>query len=486
MAYKPTTVYVTNTWGVDHTSVVVGDLQFGCSGDVGKENDRKLFSGINLSVDERSARTIGAYDPNGTRLNYDRTFWDLKHIADPNPAFLPFGDCCGAIYGINGVCHTMANRILMAASLKATVNFALGSRSGKLSWFLYGYYGRGAILPYVNVPIAWTTYMSICQKAESTANSENGFSTANIIYNIKLEEAEQEAKLYIQKLLRELESSNSGNDEFYKSVMRHELTNIDSKDLAKDRIAAFLKANLDNASNSDTYSVLDSFGKVEEAMKYAETLCTKQINQFEMNNIVGYAVTQINEELRKFDKDCYDSLGTGRYRSVFGEDYKPGIIVINTKREEEKGLFSKRFTYEQVFDCMREPWYPVPGKAFKASHLKVPFSFLTILTELNVKNKIFYFEGTKGANDSIAQLSLWMADDANKTNAKCIVANGSIYGLNTYGIFYESDVRFGSEGYGYLISPVKPLNYGSSWTWQPTVGKVTTFSDLEEYGNRRA
>jgi len=473
-----TTVYVTNGWGVDHTSVVVDDLQFGCSGDVGKAGDRVLITGS--GVNKNFARTIGAFDPGGSRKDYDRAFWDLKHITDPNLAFLALGDCCGLVYGVQGVCHTMANRILLAGG-KRTVNFELKSASGVLSWFLYGYYGRMAVTPYVSIPAPWPLYLSLCESAHKLVSSNRVNSVAEFMYTMKMEQAQKQMKVYIDSFIKELKTSNALDDSLYVSVMQHELSNIESKDLATSRVDTFLRKNISNASNSDMNSIIDAFEQIEDTIKQAETLYETQYSQIETVNSVGFVVSRINEDFRRFDKICSETLGNERYKTLFGEDYNSGIIVVNTKKEEEKGLFAKRFTWEQVFDCKRIPWYPEPGKSFRAYDLGVPYSFIAKVSKDVVKDKVFFFEGVKGKDDTILQLSLWIADDVNKANAKCIVANGTIYGLNTYGIFYESDIRFSSEGYGYLISPVKPLNYGGDLTWQPTIGKTTKFSDLEKY-----
>jgi hypothetical protein len=94
-----------------------------------------------------------------------------------------------------------------------------------------------------------------------------------------------------------------------------------------------------------------------------------------------------------------------------------------------------------------------------------------------LQDKIFYFEGVRGDNDAIRQLSLWIADDENKTNPKCIVANGKIYGLASNGFLYVNSVK----DYGYFFSTKAAYRYGDSVTTQPTVGEATKYSQLEEY-----
>ena len=168
---------------------------------------------------------------------------------------------------------------------------------------------------------------------------------------------------------------------------------------------------------------------------------------------------------------------------------------------EETGLFKKRFSHRQVFDCKREPLWPKKGMDFTVCLFAVPYNAITGVqfSEKDVENKIFYFEGLKGENDSIKKLSLWIADDVNKANSKCIVENGSIYGLSPENFLYESEAPFDPSaqkgekraanypaesfgGFGFYFSVTREFNYNGKdqVTWRTSIEKVTQFSVLEK------
>ena len=168
---------------------------------------------------------------------------------------------------------------------------------------------------------------------------------------------------------------------------------------------------------------------------------------------------------------------------------------------EETGLFKKRFSYKQVFDCKREPLWPQKDKDFTVCLFAAPYNAVTgkQFPENDLVNKIFYFEGQKREDDSIEKLSLWIADDKNKTNAKCIVENGVIYGLTLDNFLYESEAEFNPVthkgetqaerypdasfgGFGFYFSVNKEYKYrgNDKVTWRSSVEKVTKFSVLEK------
>jgi len=171
------------------------------------------------------------------------------------------------------------------------------------------------------------------------------------------------------------------------------------------------------------------------------------------------------------------------------------------KNNEETGLFKKRFSHKQVFDCKREPLWPKKDTDFTVCLFAAPYDAVTgkQIQENDLINKIFYFEGVKGENDTIEKLSLWMADDINKTNSKCIVENGSIFGLTIENFLYESEAlfdpsirkgeklaeRYPSEsfgGFGFYFSVNREYNYrgNDKVTWRSSIEKVTQFSVLEK------
>jgi len=174
---------------------------------------------------------------------------------------------------------------------------------------------------------------------------------------------------------------------------------------------------------------------------------------------------------------------------------------MENNNNEETGLFKKRFSYRQVFDCKREPLWPKKDTDFTVCLFAPPYNAITgaQIPENDLKDKIFYFEGVKGENDSIKKLSLWIADDKTKTNSKCIVENGSIYALSLENFLYESEAKFDPithkgetqaerysdasfGGFGFYFSVNREFNYrgNDEVTWRSSVEKVTKFSVLEK------
>ena len=166
---------------------------------------------------------------------------------------------------------------------------------------------------------------------------------------------------------------------------------------------------------------------------------------------------------------------------------------------EEKGLFGKRFSHKQVFNCKREPMWPKKDMDFTVCLFEAPYNAITgvQIPEDDLRDKIFYFDGIQGENDTIEKLSLWIADDGNKTNPKCIAENGSIFGLTIENFLYESENEVGPNfrkgisarypnasfgGYGYYFSVNREFNYhgNDKMTWRSPIEKVTQFTVLEK------
>lgn len=108
------------------------------------------------------AKAICCFDPDESRTDFGRKIGGR----------LLAGDCCGIVYGVTGVCHQMANRILVG-----TGNGFMTSAAGYwLRVTTYGPLGTGAspLLPYdpatllvwiskvATVGIAWAVYEAAC------------------------------------------------------------------------------------------------------------------------------------------------------------------------------------------------------------------------------------------------------------------------------------------------------------------------------------
>lgn len=328
-----TTVYVTDGWMLDHTSAVAGGARFGCSWDVGQSGDRVL---LETYLDPEYARIIGAFDPGGVRGDYDRAFWDLKHLLEPNLAFRPYGDCCGLIYGRQGVCHTMANRLLLAGPGKETVNFKLKSFSGAASWLLYGYYGRRAVMPYLLTEITRFAYLAVCEKVFRLLRAGAGEApeAEDFVRSLTEDRLANYTDAYVREFLREMNNMPSGAacDDFYRDVMRYELMYPDDPDAALARADIFFRNRPGGAvlSGAEANSLLDAFYQVERAMKKLESDRAVGESQPTCGKSTGAVAFPVDSSLREFNVFCRETLGA-RYKEFFGGEYNPDEFVLKSK-----------------------------------------------------------------------------------------------------------------------------------------------------------
>jgi hypothetical protein len=193
---------------------------------------------------------------------------------------------------------------------------------------------------------------------------------------------------------------------------------------------------------------------------------------------MGVFTDRLTGEINAFSDYCCDLLGEKGYERLFDGKYEKNLKFVGNN---ESGFFRGRFSTRQVFNCRRDPEYPLPGETFTVSDFCVPVSKLIKVNADTLKNKIFFFEGVEGENDSVRRISLWIGDNVCKSNPQCISAAGKVYGLGEGGFLYVSDIGTEKEN-GYFVSVKQPFNYGNERvTWAPDSGEVKRFSDLKNY-----
>lgn len=131
------------------------------------------------------------------------------------------------------------------------------------------------------------------------------------------------------------------------------------------------------------------------------------------------------------------------------------------------------FSEQQVFDCQRSPAFPIADQSFSVSNLSYPLGVDTQITKETVKGKLFYFKATKGKEDTIEKIGLYMVDPCG-TMPICIVESGTIYGCGEKGFLYVSE----KQGYGYFVSLFDTYSSGDTVTWKPVKMQICKYSEL--------
>lgn len=267
----------TKVGNAEHTYVCIdvddnpnNRYQFSCYGATTGTNNHfpviKSLGDLNLAV------AICCGDPTDKRKIYNK-----------------LSDRSGIIYGISGVCHQMANRILLAAKNNYIV---LAPPSSTITFFIYGPYGYG-----------WKEYLE--QSIEITFKMTKN--NSNLI--------NKDRTAAVQKLLNNKLKilMDENNDKLLAKMLQLELdTRNTNSNLPIKRIKIFAEKNLDK--NFD-YKKIDSLDILFENFIYEkEKLDIKYLE--DRINFIKYAKkinTRCNKMLKLFNKILTDK----EYKKIF-------------------------------------------------------------------------------------------------------------------------------------------------------------------------
>lgn len=177
-----------------------------------------------------------------------------------NNIFNTSEDTSGILYGIQGVCHQMTNRIMYSTGVTVDPSQLYG---GSLSHTLYGVYGHG-----------WKDWLNKCEKQWGNKTSE--YLKMNIL------------------------SKSKGIAKAYLSI---ELSDISEDEKIMKRIDLLLHHN---------YSLRKVIDK---------NALYKAVRDFNNNIQQRNDMKYVENEFQKVNKQFRDVLGDDGYRSVFGMDY---------------------------------------------------------------------------------------------------------------------------------------------------------------------
>lgn len=130
---------------LDHAGVYTGTGDkyiFACAGE--NPDEKQIRYTVSGTGDLKKAITLASGDINAYRRGN---------------VFNTSNDYCGIIYGIDGVCHQMTNRVMYSSGVTMDKSQLYG---GSLSYTLYGVYGHG-----------WDKYLKKCEEQWNNKTSNN-------------------------------------------------------------------------------------------------------------------------------------------------------------------------------------------------------------------------------------------------------------------------------------------------------------------------
>lgn len=211
----------------------------------------------NMPIPDKIRYSMSAIGDLNKSITLSSGNYDAKR---ENNIFDTSEDTSGILYGVQGVCHQMTNRIMYSAGATVDPSQLYG---GSLSHTLYGVYGHG-----------WNDWLSKCEKQWGNKTSEYYKTTI-------LSKAKGIAKSYLR---------------------------IDLSDMSEDtkimkRIDLLLHHNY-------------NFRKVID-----KNILYKAVKDFVNNVHQRNDVKYVENEFQKVNKQFHDVLGDDGYRTVFGMDY---------------------------------------------------------------------------------------------------------------------------------------------------------------------
>lgn len=165
----------------------------------------------------------------------------------------------------------------------------------------------------------------------------------------------------------------------------------------------------------------------------------------------------------------------------------------------ESGLYTGKYSIDQVFDVQRSPAYPVAGQQFTASNFVAPYDANagdgTSIDWTNNRYVKFEFVGlyndikdrpnsmvrahdsfAQGANPPVVALKLY---EANGKLVKTVSATGFVWGLSDEGFLFTAYDK--GNDFGYFITNKGAYDYGASLTIVAKKGLVIDNKDLTNF-----
>lgn len=270
---------------------------------------------------EAFARNICTFDPNNKEVElYKR--WGTKE-------FPLTGDSGGMLYGWHGVCHTLANRLLLTTNKTGmTVNSHIGG--GRLSQMVYGDYGKSNFSPLSHfketheVNITFPDYYSLCDYITRTCQ-EGGTVDVAAYWGTKQFRSGRAACISLVQYY-----GKTSSDKIYSELIPVEVENWNSKAAIDDRIATdrldiIARIQLGNEYDSKQIKTLaDSLATFMNEKMHWENKMTNQLKMAYArpdDTFLSEFVDDINRKFMVFLTKAHELMGDTRFKKLFEIDW---------------------------------------------------------------------------------------------------------------------------------------------------------------------
>lgn len=221
-------------------------------------------------------------------------------------------DDCGLIYGLQGVCHQMANRILSTASHPDVIVMDNTNNSVKglsLSVAIYGFYGR--------------TMQSFAQRLFNIAEADDAASVQN----------NKDFKDFTDSLLHKINRSALISSET-KEILREEINGISTPESRLDIMCRYTFSNklpkdqiklLKDSLSLYTDFLEDETQKIKEYMRGTTAPEDKTIAQKLLS-----VQPHINSGFKQFNAAAFSVLGEKNYKALYKQEYDANFVLCST------------------------------------------------------------------------------------------------------------------------------------------------------------
>lgn len=270
---------------------------------------------------EAFARNICTFDPINKEGELNKWFGTRE--------FPVTGDSGGMLYGWHGVCHTLANRLLLATDkIGMIVNSHIGG--GRLSLLVYGPYGKTNFPPLIlylidpKMSIPFPYYYSLCDYITRTYQEGK---TADVAAYWGTDQCEAGKDACISLL--QYHASHS-TDRIFSELIPVEIENWNSAEAIDDRIAQkrlkiiariLLGSEYDDNQINPLAESLGDFMTVKMGWdtKFSAQLQTAYAKPDD--SFLGGFVDDINQRFMVFLKKGRELLGDTRFKKLFDIDW---------------------------------------------------------------------------------------------------------------------------------------------------------------------
>jgi len=263
---------------------------------------------IKDSADLELAIAIACGNPYDAQENYSRM--KITFVSQ-------FGDCSGIIYGVTGVCHQMANRILYACDSHPNVfDF---TPSAVLSYFAYGIYGNFVFSPHLsNWPLYLTWCKNLVNKGRAAAAQADGWP------------GQAEPDCSEEETLRELAAVAAPMQTFSQKALALELRTVGDDDTSNKRLDLWIRHlfgdGFDPRKEEQLFELNSEFHAEKKKL-------TEQLDPGDFHTLA-----QLRDFAEKTNPrhqhmlDCFRKILTeDEFRKICGVDYTPDLRLIDTE-----------------------------------------------------------------------------------------------------------------------------------------------------------